>query len=280
MIMDKENVKEGEVLGTGEQLVAQGATLVRLENTTQMSVAIQRPRDEREILRKSLAELDIYPSLAKEALYSKPVGKDPETGKQRFADGLSIRAAESLGNRWQNSAYACEISEETDEYIILAGVFMDYETNTRHVFPMRVSKSYRSKQGQMVRYSSDRLDTVIAAHKSKLLRETILRSLPAGLKAEYEKKVRELLTAESPEVRRQKMVLAFKKFGIDEAGLEKIRGGRKIADFTHDDLDELIGVFNALKEGEITVDSLFGTGKEATSDKVSERFNLKGDDKK
>jgi hypothetical protein len=270
--------KEGEIMTPGEQLVAQGSTLVRLENTTQMTVAIQRPRDERDILRRSLDELDIYPSLAREALYSKPVGKD-ETGKETFASGLSIRAAESLANRWSNSAYACEIAEETDDYAILAGIWLDYETNTRHVMPMRVSKTYRTKQGQIVRHNPSRFDIVIAAHKSKLLRETILRSLPAGLKAEYEKKVRALLTQEPPDERRKKMVQAFQKFGIDEAGVERIRGGKKVKDFTHDDLDELLGVYNALKEGEITVESLFGADKQqpTNSEKLSERFNLKPD---
>ena len=108
--------KEAEVLGpetpqeTAMELVSSGAALVKLENTTQMQIAAQRPRNEDRVLSAALAELERYPSMADEAIYSKPVGKDPNTNAMKYVEGLSIRAAESLANRWANSAYACDVS--------------------------------------------------------------------------------------------------------------------------------------------------------------------------
>jgi hypothetical protein len=144
------------------ELVASGGTLVKLENTTQMQIAIQRPRNEDKILVAAKAELDRYPSMADEAIYSKPAGKDKDTGNMKYVEGLSIRAAEALANRWSNSAYGCDIVGEDKEAIYIAAVFMDYENNTRHDISRRISKTYRS-----VRRSSfpppDRLDMKVAA---------------------------------------------------------------------------------------------------------------------
>jgi hypothetical protein len=180
---------------TAVDLVAQGASLTRLENATQMQVSVQRPRDEVKILKAALQELDIYPSLAEEALYSKPVGKDhkPTCNNKfncncpmKYAVGLSIRTAESLANRWGNNAYGCEITADDEQSATLSAVYLDYETNTRTVLQKRVSKTYKARSGGLIKHTLDRFDVVLAANQSKILREAILRRLPAGLKKEYE----------------------------------------------------------------------------------------------
>ena len=91
------------------EIVAQGGALCKLENNTQMTVAIQRPREETAILKNALSELDTYRSAAIAAVYNKPAGKD-DSGRQVMVSGLSIRAAESLAGRWANSSYGTEIS--------------------------------------------------------------------------------------------------------------------------------------------------------------------------
>src|SRR5512137_1875260 len=102
-----------------------------------MSVAVQHPSSEERILTAALKELDLYPSMAEEALYMKPVGKNLTTGKMTYAEGLSIRTAESLANRWKNSSFGCEIVGEDYDTVSLAAVFLDYEENTRHVVMAR-----------------------------------------------------------------------------------------------------------------------------------------------
>lgn len=194
---------------TQKGIIAEGFFL-KLENTTQMGIAIQRPRNEAVILTSALNELEIYPNCVETALYSKPVGKDEE-GKMTHAEGLSIRTAESLANRWTNSAYGVEIVEDIPEYALIVAVFLDYENNTRHVVQRRVSKYYKTRTGQVIQYTPDRFDIVLLANQSKLLREIILRSLPAGLKKAYEDKVRALLQKGSLPVRRKNMVLKFKE---------------------------------------------------------------------
>src|SRR5574340_920747 len=85
------------------ELLRDGAAIVRLENNTQMQIAVQRPRN-----------------------------------------------AESLANRWTNSAYGCDVVGEDADSVTLAAVFMDYENNTRHVMQKKVSRYYKNRQGAKV----------------------------------------------------------------------------------------------------------------------------------
>jgi DNA replication initiation complex subunit (GINS family) len=244
------------------ELVSSGATLVKLENTTQMQVAVQRPRNEDRVLSAALAELERYPSMADEAIYSKPVGKDPDTQAMKYVEGLSIRAAESLANRWTNSAYACDIVNEDQGTITIAAIFMDYEGNTRHVVQRRVSKFYKKKNStQIAQYSPDRLDVVVAAAMSKALREVILRSLPAGLKKEYEHKAYKVLDMQPLEQRQIAIVARFKEVGIKRDALET-HAGKKIEQLTAEDLKVYTGLLNAIRDGEISAEETLGIKKE------------------
>ncbi len=271
----KTEIVEEKIAQTG--LLKEGHSLIKLENEVQMSISIQRPRDEKEILKSCLDELDIYRSFAEDAIYSKPVGKDPDTNKMKYAEGLSIRVAESLANRWSNSAYGVDKIAEDDDSVTLAAVFLDYENNTRHLIQRRVAKSYRAKGGRVVQYSPDRFEIVMAAKQSIILREIILRSLPAGLKLEYEKKVRQVLEGGDIKKRIANMVKKFKQIGISE---DELCGLRKklVSEFEHEDITELLGVYNALKDGELTKESLFEDKK--PDDKTSEsKLKVKNEDK-
>ena len=67
---------ENEVSKFALQAIQGGASLMRLENETQMSIAIQRKRDEASIREDCLMELDQVPEAAEAAIYRKPGGKD------------------------------------------------------------------------------------------------------------------------------------------------------------------------------------------------------------
>jgi len=253
-------------------LVAQGATIIKMENAEQMAIAVQNPRDENRILAECLKEIDTYPSMAGEALYNKPVGRDTDTGKMKYAEGLSIRAAESIGNRWNNSSYGVQIVSEDEDAAIIAAVFLDYEKNTRHISMQRVSKYFKTKNGAIARIAPDRFDMVIKANGSKILREVILRSLPAGLKKEYELKARLVLKKEPIAKKRDAMKARGEEIGITEAQLAEWKQ-KAIKDFSNADILEAIGILNAIRDGEITVESIFKT--KTQDEKGQEKPSLK-----
>ena len=256
------------------EIVKGGGTLVRLENNVQMAVAVQQPRDEAVILRDALHELDLYPSMAKEAIYNKPVGRD-DFGQQKYAEGLSIRAAESIANRWNNSSYGVEIVGEDDDSATIAAIFLDLEKNTRHVAMQRVSKFFKTRMGQIQRIAPDRFDLVLKANSSKNLREIILRSLPAGLKKEYETKARAILKKEPIAAQRTAMIERLADAGISEADLEAWKK-KPVKEWKKEEVLEALGILNAIRDGETTREAVFGEKKQNGKKEEAPGLKLKG----
>jgi len=245
------------------ELLKEGASIVKMENSTQMQIAVQHPRDEKKILAEALAELDLYPSMAKEAWYVRPVGKQEGSDSQKNAEGLSIRAAESLANRWNNSSYGTTILGEDDDAVKLAAVFLDYEKNIRHLTESRVSKFIKRHDGRVERLTPDRLDLKVKAETSKILRERVLRSLPPGLRKEYENKVKAILSGSSRKggVTLKDVLETFSTCKVFISQIEKYMGKAK-DQWSKEDLITLLGIANSIKDGERTVDEVFNQDKE------------------
>ena len=262
--MSAEKAKEGEVMGkegvSAGELVAAGAALTRLENTTQMTVAVQRPRDNDAVLKEALKVLEMSPILVEKAIYSKPVGKDPDTDEMKHAEGLSIRAAEELRRIYGNNSAGSTVLGEKDDEVIIGAVFVDLEKNTRFAAEKGVSKFFTTKKGQVMQHKPDRLyDVVVPAHASKLLREVILRSLPSWLKMEFEAKARELAMKGRLPAMRKKMVSAFASLTppVTEAMLLSYLKKEALDKVTREDVMTMKGIHTAINEGEISAKETF-----------------------
>ena len=246
-----------DIPASAGELVAAGASIMRLENTTQMSIAVQRPRDEAKILAAALRTLDLYPSMAEEAIYARPVGRD-DKGNEKLAEGLSIRAAEDLANRWGNNAFGVEIVSENEEGATIAAVYLDFETNARRAIQKKVSRFYKSRGGQIVQHPPDRFaDVVIPKNISVTLREIVLRSLPAGLKKEYEAKARGILSKDKVGRMRNALTVRFEEAGIDLAR-PAAHVGKEVGKWNREDCIRLLGMVNAIRDGEASADEMFG----------------------
>lgn len=247
-------------------LVSAGQVLMKLENNDISSLALQNPRDEDAILDAALKELERYPTMAEEAIYRKPVGKarNPETGNYDgdpvYAEGLSIRAIESLFNRWGNSAWGITVVNETDDDVELAFVYMDYELNKKTVIVSKVNKFYQTRDKKIKRHAPDRFsDLVLKAAQSKLIRDGGYRNLPPGLRKEYEKKAREIMMGQDSDLplpeRLEKMLAVFATYGLTKGDLEHIQG-KGFEDFDMEDVVGLKATHNGLFEGEIKAEEL------------------------
>jgi hypothetical protein len=275
-IVKPESGTVGEELA---QQVAQGNTIIRLENTTQMAVAVQRRRDNKAVLDEALEVLELSPTLVEAAIYSKPVGKDPQTGKQKYAEGLSVRAAEELRRIYGNNSAGTSVLEDRKDEIIIGAVFVDMEKNTRYAAEKAVSKFFKkSGTNQIVQIPPDRLqDVVVPAHASKLLREVVLRSLPAWLKSEFEAKARDLMLKGNLPKLRAGMVQKFGEMNVTEEMILKHLGRAALKDVTRDDIVTMRGVYNAIRDGEQTVEDVFGKAAPAAGqqqEKKAEQPNL------
>ena len=253
---------EAYEMSGGEALVAQGAQLMRIENDSMMSVAIQRPRNEATVLKSALAELELVPEEAIKAFYSIPYKETQFDGSVRTVkvEGLSINTAMALIRRWGNCSITARLLNEDRDGWDLEGVAIDLETNYRIVRPFRVSKWQRRRGGKVELLPPDRQLMVIQAGASKAIRNATLALLPAYLKGAYERKAREIvagkLDAKADKKTVDAVVRAFKKLGVTPEQLVR-QTGEPLAEWTGDVVADLRGLWNAINDGQTTLEESF-----------------------
>jgi len=268
--------KESVAGGVPMQLLDAGNTIVRFENETQMAIAIQRPRNLIKIRDMALAELEAFPDMAEDVVYLAPVGKQKvkdkdgrERWEQQYAEELNIRAAENLFRIWGNAATGAVPISEDDDKVSFMTVYTDYETNGRlHRFGY-AAKKYKDRNGRIQEVAPDRFaKTTLPGAISRVLRETILRSLPHGLKQAYKAKAYEIFGKKyTPEECRRlwpKMVAGFEELGVDAEQLGIITGKPDGKKMTARDYMKAQTIFRQLKSGETVLAELVSDPLEAT----------------
>lgn len=249
--------------------INQGAVTIESERAIaeargQMQLAKMFPRD----LHAANAELmDAckLPSLAQVAFYSVPRGG----GK---VSGPSIRIAEEIARVWGNIEYGHrELSrgEGKSEIEVYA---WDKQTNARTSRQMTVMHIIDTREGPKKMRDQKEIDDKIANVASKQLRGRILALLPKWLVESALEECRKTLAGDntlplSERVRR--MTTAFAQFGVTNAQLEKYIG-HKLDEVNTDELVELVGVFNAIREGAKAAD-YFAPTEAVTAASITEQ---------
>ena len=260
--------------------------LLKMENESIMAIARTQPRDPMKIIKQLQELIDSYPAAADDAIYSKPVGTVQEVtcGKckikyevpkvdgdtacpdcdsqqrkdirrvKKFAEGLSIRAAESVRSifGYTRLAITCEILDNGSAR--LTGVLVDYCAGNMTSDERIVSRTYRSRDGKMVTRGEEQfLNLTVKGEKAKLRRDVILDSVPGIVKAMFRDACEQKLAAlVSPELIKQKIIPAFAKYGITPAQLDQIMGTPHALGWNKSQRLELRKILAALKNEETT----------------------------
>lgn len=249
---------------SGERLVANGATLMRVEHDAMLAVSVQRPRKEKLVLERALAELDMVPALAERNFYAIPY-EDRREGKTVIVTGPSIHAARSLARRWGNCGSKAVITGEDEDKVYLAGIFVDLETNVRFERPLTVSKWLRKRNGDRYRLNDQRLVQAIQAGASKAERNAILAGLPDYLVQSYDLRAREI-AAKDAKAGWSKLMEAFKPYGVTREALER-HLGHPLEKVTDEEIVDLRGIYNAIKDGQTSASDVFPPAKAEDAEK-------------
>lgn len=252
--------------------VNQGAVAVEMERAIaevkgQLYLAKSFPRDLASIHAEAM-ESASHLSMAMQAFYSVP---------NRGA-GLSIKAAEELARIAGNFQYGhreLSRSEGKSEVEVYA---RDMEKNNYSTRQITVLHVIDTKNGPRTLKDQADIDNRIANVASKQVRGRILALLPKWLVRDFEDRCKQTLAGESVEPvssRVRKMTQAFTKYGVTPKHLEDYLG-HKLDDTTLDDLTNLIGIFNAIKEG-AKVSEYFGVKEQepVVENPVAAKLNSK-----
>lgn len=181
------------------------------------------------------------PEFAATAFYSVP----------NRGSGPSIRFAEEAARCYGNFEYGHRELSRADGKSVVEVYAWDKEKNNRSPRQLTVEHVLDTKQGPKVLRDQADIDNKIANVASKQMRGRILALLPKQMIAIGQAECKKTLAGGNDKPLRDRVVgivNAFGKYGVNVGMIEK-HLGHKIDDTTIDELADLIGIGNALKDG-------------------------------
>lgn len=177
----------------------------------------------------------------------------PRDGKN--IEGPSARFAESILHAWGNARAGARVIDEGLEFVTSMGSFFDMEQNVHIGY--EVKRRITNREGK--RYNSDMIATTANAACSIALRNAILKGIPETLWWEIYLMARAVIAGDikTLDSRRAAAMKQFQLLGARPEQVFALLDVKGIDDITVDHLVTLRGLFNAIREGEITVARAF-----------------------
>lgn len=235
----------------------------------QLILAKKFPRNLNEAY-EELIEACKLPAFANAAFYSVPRAGGKVTGP-------SIRLAEEVARCYSNFQYGHRELSRGDGKSEVEVYAWDMEKNNRSIRQITVTHTRDTKDGQVKLRDQKDIDDKIANVASKQVRGRILALLPKWMVEAAIEECKKTIAGTNDEpvsVRVRRMVTAFAKFGVTVAHLEK-NLGHTLDETTLDELVDLTGVFNAIKEGAKPSD-FFGNEEEKAEQKAAVNAAIAG----
>ncbi len=219
----------------------------------QLTLAKKFPRDTLAAMAE-MKDACKYPAFAAIAFYTVP----------NRGTGLSIRAAEEIARIYGNIQYGHrELSRGTGKSEIEVFAW-DMEKNNRSIRQITVEHVVDTKNGPKKLTDQADIDNKIANVAAKQMRGRILALVPKFMVAECINDCKKTLSGgnDVPIAERIKSMLsAFAKINVSKKQIEKYIGF-SLNDVSTDEIADLIGVYNAIKEG-APIEDYFKSGKTA-----------------
>ena len=175
-------------------------------------------------------------------------------------EGPSVRLAEIVASAWGNLKFGARIVSEDDRYVVAQGVAHDLEKNVQNTVEVR--RRITNKDG--MKYSDDMIAVTCNAACSIALRNAIFKTIPfTYAKTIFEQAKKTAIgDVKTVGLRRQQMVEAFGKMGVTLEMVLTLVGKVSIEDVGLGEIETLVGVFTAIKEGDTTIEEQFPDSEE------------------
>jgi hypothetical protein len=225
-----------------------GAAIVRSEVDAQLSAAHKYPRSIGRFLKESITLATMSQEIAESCIYTLP-----RAGKN--ITGPSVRLAEIMSSTYGNMHIGTRVVDETDREIVAQGVCWDLQANLR----VSVEARRRITGSNGKRYSDDMVTVTGNAAASIALRNAIFRVVPRSfVMAVYDRARAVAVGSASTLVDRRADILGrLQKLGVSQERVLARLERRAIEDLGLEDLETLIGLGTAIKNGDQRLDDVF-----------------------
>lgn len=251
--------KSGEIIPADvyqseQQQVGMAVSLARAEIDQQITTARAYPRSIDRAVKNIMTLATLDEETAQECIFALPRGGKPIVGP-------SIRLAEIICSQWGNCRVGTRVvhTDKNEKYIEAEAVFHDLETNTATT--SRVRRRISDKYNKL--FSDDMIIMTGNAAASIAKRNAILGGVPKAVWRKAYDAAESVIkgTAETLVVTREKTMKAFAAFGLTPERVCTAIDVVGVDDIKLEHIPVLRGMYAALKNGEATVEELFGDGK-------------------
>eukprot|EP00752_Nemacystus_decipiens_P019151 g17207.t1 len=246
---DTSSAPEVEVLTDVPQSLA--VDLQTAEINQAISTARALPRNITQVQARVTALATLDEETAEECMYALP-------RKGKPIQGPSIRFAEILKQAFGNCRVAARVVhvDRNEKFVEAEGVFHDLETNS--ATSARVRRRIVDKKGNL--YSDDMIIVTGNAACAIAMRNAILAGVPKPLWRQAYDKVRSIVAGDIDllSVKREQSTKAFANYGVTPEQVLASLGKETMDDIGQDEIVLMRGMLSALKNGEATVEEMFG----------------------
>ena len=234
----------------------------------QIATAKAFPRNIKRATESAIAIAAMDQETAQTCTYSVPRGGKAITGP-------SVHLAKIIAQVWGNMRIEAKVIGVDSKNVTCQAVAFDLESNV--AMKVEVKRSILTRSGRM---NEDMIVVTGNAGNSIALRNAIFAVVP---KAVTDKVYREAMKAITGDISNETKFLKRKKavfdglkntYGLTEAEILSAVGKAAIDHITGDDLVVLIGIGQAIKDGDTTVDQSFKAGKVAVKSEEKETERL------
>lgn len=227
--------------------------LNRAEIDQQVATAKQYPRHLPTVLNQiqTYATMDV--DTASECFYV--LHRNGAGGSTQTIEGLSVRMAEIIAGAWGNLRVATRIIGNDGKTITAQAVCHDLETNV--AISTEVKRSILTKQGYT--YSQDMQVVTGNAAAAIAFRNAVLKVIPKAVTKRVIEEVKKVAMGQALDLEQQRQVLIqyFAKFNVTEQMIFDLLQITKREELDKERVFLLKGIYNAIKEGDTTVQEAF-----------------------
>lgn len=231
--------------------------LIALEKVsidTQIATAKQYPRDLGRFFDRLKQLATSNEDIAKSCFYVLP-----RAGKQ--ISGPSVRFAEIVALNYGNLRIRSRILGRDNKVVKVLGEVVDLENNVG--ISAEVERRITKSDGTL--FSDDMITTTTNAASAIAIRNALFKVVPKALTQSIYEEVKKIALG-APEQAGERFKTAVEKFAQLGVGEDKIFGliKKKKGDIILlPDVEQLIGVYNAIRDGDTTIDEVFSVVREA-----------------
>jgi hypothetical protein len=203
----------------------------------------------------------------------------PRSGKT--ITGASVHLAKILAQNWGNLRIEAKVINIDAKHVTSQAIAFDLENNL--AIKVEVKRSIVGKYG---RFNDDMITVTGNAGNSIAMRNAILSAIPRAIVDKVYNEAKKTITGDISDAtklmaKRKKVLEGFKEsYGVNEKEVLAVIGKASIDHIDSDNLITLIGIAQAIKDGDTTIEEAFKnktkeTKTSATETKAVEKIEVK-----